>query len=176
MSAEPVYIGLGSNQGDRLENLSRSLRRVVEILAPVRWRASPVYETAPVGLADGGGAFLNAVAELLISSPSPDLILAALLEIEAGMGRRRGDGVRSRVIDLDLLLVGGRVVASPGLTLPHPRLHQRRFVLAPLADLAPDLRHPLLGSTVAEMLSSLPPGEQPVVVRGPLLVAQPMGW
>ncbi len=121
-------------------------------------RVSSYYDTTPVGPQDQG-RFLNAVAELL-TSLSPQDLLRSMLVIENELGRPPRDQRRHwgpREIDLDLLLHGQIILQPPGLTLPHPRLHERRFVLQPLAELLPTLRHPVLGQTVQQLLDTLPP-------------------
>jgi 2-amino-4-hydroxy-6-hydroxymethyldihydropteridine diphosphokinase len=144
-------VALGSNVGDRLGNLRRAVAR----LDPVK--TSSVYETAPVGEANQP-AFLNAVA-LVETDLGPRQMLDALLAIERACGRVRDPARRwgPRTIDLDLLVHGGAVVAEAGLTLPHPRLADRRFVLEPLAEIAPDLLIPALGPA-RDLLARLPPG------------------
>jgi 2-amino-4-hydroxy-6-hydroxymethyldihydropteridine diphosphokinase len=108
-----------------------------------------------VGVGEPQPAYLNAVAELDGASlPAPEQLLARLLRIEYALGRRRARPRAARTLDLDLLLCGGARVQTPLLTLPHPRLHLRRFVLAPLAELVPDARHPALGLTFAELLAA----------------------
>jgi 2-amino-4-hydroxy-6-hydroxymethyldihydropteridine diphosphokinase len=131
-----AFIGLGSNLGDREENVRAALERLSE-LGPLR--ASTVRETDPVGLTEQP-MFLNAVAEVRTELPAREL-LASLLAIERDLGRDRTVEQRwgPRTIDLDLLLYGGEVVDEPGLTVPHPRLAERLFVLEPLHELAPDL-------------------------------------
>jgi 2-amino-4-hydroxy-6-hydroxymethyldihydropteridine diphosphokinase len=145
-----AYIGLGSNLGDREE----TIRRAVELLGNAR--ISTLIETEPWGYADQP-LFLNAVAELETDEP-PRALLARLLEIERELGRTR-DGPRygPRTIDLDLLLYGDDRLDEPGLGLPHPRLHERAFVLEPLAELAPELVVPGLGPVKA-LLSRLQSG------------------
>jgi 2-amino-4-hydroxy-6-hydroxymethyldihydropteridine diphosphokinase len=134
-----AYIGLGANLGDREGNLRASLERLAE-LGPVR--ASSFRETDPVGVTDQP-RFVNAAAELE-TDVSPQELLAELLEIEHELGRDRARERRwgPRTIDLDLLLYGDEVLDEPGLTVPHPRLAERRFALEPLLELAPELRLP----------------------------------
>jgi 2-amino-4-hydroxy-6-hydroxymethyldihydropteridine diphosphokinase len=145
-----AYIGLGSNLGDREE----TIRRAVELLGAAR--VSTLIETEPWGYADQP-RFLNAVAELETDEP-PRALLARLLEIERELGRsREGPRYGPRTIDLDLLLYGDDRLDEPGLGLPHPRLHERAFVLEPLAELAPELVVPGFGPVKA-LLSRLQSG------------------
>jgi 2-amino-4-hydroxy-6-hydroxymethyldihydropteridine diphosphokinase len=136
---EVAYIGLGSNLGDREGNLRAALERLSE-LGPLR--VSSVRETDPVGVADQP-KFLNAGAELE-TDLSPQELLARLLEIERELGRERSSETRwgPRPLDLDLLLYGQETIDAPGLTVPHPRLAERRFALEPLHELEPDLALP----------------------------------
>ena len=143
-----AYIGLGSNLGDRQAMIAGALER----LRPRR--VSAVIETDPVGRTDQP-RFLNAVAELE-TSLDPDALLRRLLELEGELGRVRAERWGPRTIDLDLLLYGDRRVASEGLSVPHPELHRRRFVLQGLAELCPDLAVPGLGRTVRELLDACP--------------------
>jgi 2-amino-4-hydroxy-6-hydroxymethyldihydropteridine diphosphokinase len=115
------------------------------------------YESAPVPLSDQPW-FVNAVA-MLSTDLEPEVLLARMLDVEARLGRLRGERNAARTLDLDLLDYDGLIVDTPRLTLPHPRLHERRFVLEPLCEIAPQWRHPRLGSTATELLASLPAGQ-----------------
>lgn len=163
-SSIAAYIGLGSNVGDRLANLRGAIERIKRLNLKVT-RASSVYETEPVGYA-GQPWFLNQVIEATvpadqISSSEVQLAIQAesflvdLLEIEKTMGRKRAIANGPRVIDLDLLLFGEVTIKDAGMkiVLPHPRMHERRFVLEPLCEIAPDLRHPVLKKTCHELLA-----------------------
>jgi 2-amino-4-hydroxy-6-hydroxymethyldihydropteridine diphosphokinase len=148
------YIALGSNLGDRRAYLDRALaelraRAEVEVV-----RVSSVYETAPVGGPPGQNPYLNAVAEIR-ARLSAESLLETLQDVENALGRVRTEKDGPRTIDLDLLLFADMVCEDPQLTLPHPRLHQRLFVLQPLAELAPGLVHPVLKRTIADLLSDL---------------------
>ena len=145
---------MGSNVGDRAGYLVRALRSILEVGLGIR-RLSSVYETEPVGVLDEQPHFLNMVAELDGDSlPSPERLLQTLLDIETALGRTREAPLAARTIDLDLLLYGNEQHESPVLTLPHPRLHLRRFVLAPLVELVPDELHPALKVSYRELLTS----------------------
>ncbi len=158
-----VAIALGSNLGDRRAHL-RSARERIATLPGVRaLRSAALYETEPVGCPTGTGAFLNTALEAEYDG-SPEELLAALLGIERTLGRpERRPRNDSRAIDLDLLHAGDLVVQHGTLTLPHPRLAERRFVLAPLADLSPTLRLPGHARTVTELLAAL--DDDPASVR-----------
>ena len=149
-----AYIALGSNLGDRELNLLRAFAEIGRLPDCKVTGLSPFYETTPVGVTDQP-LFYNAVLRLY-TAYTPDELLAQLLSIETVVfGRTREVHWGPRRIDLDLLLHGGARIAEEGLIVPHPRLAERRFVLQPLYDLAPDLVHPLLGQTVSEMLEAL---------------------
>jgi 2-amino-4-hydroxy-6-hydroxymethyldihydropteridine diphosphokinase len=148
-------IGLGSNLGDRQAHLAFACDRLATILANLR--VSSTYDTVPVDVPDAQPAFLNAAAIGETTLSAHDL-LDALLEIERARGRRRPFRGAARTLDLDLLLFGGVILDEPALTVPHPRFRDRRFVLAPLAEIAPDLRDPVTSMTMAELLARLPPG------------------
>jgi 2-amino-4-hydroxy-6-hydroxymethyldihydropteridine diphosphokinase len=150
-----AYIALGSNLGDRRGYLERALQRLRETENIRVTRVSRFFETAPVGGPCEQPNFFNGAAELR-TQLGPEELLRALLDIERELGRTRGERDGPRTIDLDLLFHGNTVRNTPDPILPHPRLHQRRFVLEPLNDIAPDFRHPVLGSTLRELLHSLP--------------------
>ena len=139
-----VYLSLGSNLGNRAANLHVAIDRLGRLgkVAAV----SSFYETEPVDLTDQPW-FLNCAVKLE-TEKMPKQLLAALLEVERQMGRRRDRTKGPRVIDLDILLFGSSVIQSKGLTVPHPAMHERRFVLEPLAEIAPDVRHPVLRQTI----------------------------
>jgi 2-amino-4-hydroxy-6-hydroxymethyldihydropteridine diphosphokinase len=145
---------MGSNLGDRAGNLLLGVRGMMSAGLRVP-RLSSVYETEPVGVEDAQPAYLNAVAELGPPLPPPEELLARLLKIEYALGRRRERPLAPRTLDLDLLLYGDSRTDTPLLTLPHPRMHLRRFVLEPLSELAPDARHPVLQKTFAELLAEV---------------------
>jgi 2-amino-4-hydroxy-6-hydroxymethyldihydropteridine diphosphokinase len=149
-----AYVGLGANLGDRERTLQLAVARLGEVPGIEVVRVSTLRETDPVGVVEQP-RFLNGVAALE-TTLLPRELLAALLGVERGLGRVRADGERwgPRVLDLDLLLYDDLVVCEPGLTVPHPRLHERRFVLEPLVELDPDLRVPGRG-TVSALLSEL---------------------
>jgi 2-amino-4-hydroxy-6-hydroxymethyldihydropteridine diphosphokinase len=150
-----AYVGLGSNLGDRAANLLLAVRGMMNAGLSVR-RLSSIYQTEPIGMSDHQPLFLNMVAELSGTLPGAETLLARLLKIEYLLGRRRRHHSQtrsaSRTIDLDLLLYNDERSDTEFLTLPHPRLHLRRFVLAPLAELAPQLLHPGLDKTISQLL------------------------
>jgi 2-amino-4-hydroxy-6-hydroxymethyldihydropteridine diphosphokinase len=149
-----IYIGLGSNLDDRAGNLLLGIRGMLNAGLAVS-RLSHVYETEAVETF-AQPAFLNMVAELCSNGlPPPQEVMKRLLQVEHSLGRQREQAKGPRTIDLDLLLYGNEVCATGSLVLPHPRLHARRFVLAPLAELAPELLHPILGKSISALLATL---------------------
>lgn len=159
MSFSTAYVALGSNLGDRDVHLEFAVLALADLDGVEPTECSPVYETDPVGPGEQR-PYLNAVLALE-TFLSPQALLEAMLDIEERAGRsRRLDLPRwsSRTLDLDLLLFGERQINEPGLTVPHSGLATRAFVLAPLADLAPDLVHPVLGESVSSLLRRLPRG------------------
>ena len=155
MSGRRAWIGLGSNMGDRERAIRGALHRIEGRRTRVV-RVSSIYETAPMYLEDQE-PFLNAVAEVQ-TSISPPSLLAHLRAVEASLGRVRTIRNGPRVIDLDLLLYEEVRMCTRDLELPHPRMTERRFVLEPLAELAPGLRHPVSHATVGSLLAALAPG------------------
>ena len=153
--AEVAYLSLGSNLGDREAHLREAISRL-KTTGSVR-ALSSFYETQPVELTNQPW-FLNCVLALETEQTPRDLLKSAL-SIEAGMGRMRLRDKGPRNIDIDVLLFGDRIVDEPGLKIPHPALCARRFVLAPLAEIAPGVRHPVLGKTTAELLAGLAEGQ-----------------
>lgn len=149
-----AYIGLGSNLGDRAGNLLLGVSGMLDAGLEVV-RLSQVYETEPVETFVQP-LFLNMVAEVSGDMlPPPEELMALLLRVEKSLGRTREAAMAPRTIDLDLLLYGNVTSQSALLTLPHPRFHRRRFVLVPLAELAPQLVHPILNKTISELFEAL---------------------
>jgi 2-amino-4-hydroxy-6-hydroxymethyldihydropteridine diphosphokinase len=147
-----VYMGLGSNLGERIELLKEAIRMIGESAGNIV-ALSPVYETEPVGM-DSGGDFLNMVA-CIETDLSPSGLLGRILMIESKLGRIRCETrYSSRTIDIDILFFNDEIIESDSLSVPHPRLHLRKFVLIPLNELAPGLVHPVSGRTIRELLSS----------------------
>src|SRR5580704_18634130 len=147
-----IYLGLGSNLGEREKMLADAVRALASPGLRIL-RLSPVYETEPVGPA-GQSWFLNLVAEAQ-TDLFPLQLLHRTAAIEAQLGRRRIAPKGPRTIDIDILLFGNAVVTMAALEIPHPRFRERRFVLAPLADLSPDLRDPVTRKSVRELLGEL---------------------
>lgn len=144
-----AYFSLGSNLGDCAQNLAEALHCLRQQVQGMR--VSSLYETAPVGYANQP-AFLNLACEGLTALP-PDALLRFVKQIEQQLGRQATFRYGPRLIDVDIVLYGGWVVSTPTLSIPHPRLAERAFVLAPLAEIAPHARHSLLNVDVAELLA-----------------------
>lgn len=150
---EVAYIGLGSNLGDGLHNLLTAWQRLgmqpeITLLA-----LSSPYRTSPVGM-QSSFWFTNAVGRIA-TGLAPEELLRCLLRVEQDMGRRRELG-QDREIDLDLLLYGSKVITDPGISVPHPQMHKRLFVLEPLCELDADLLHPALGRSMRELREAMP--------------------
>lgn len=150
---EPVLIALGANLGDPLDTLDRTVQ-LLRLEAGLLRVSSP-WLTTPVGGPPGQPDFINAVALAVPPAPlrEPRVLLDWLLAVERRFGRERSERWAARTLDLDLLAFGDRVLDLPGLQLPHPRLAERPFVLAPLSELWSDWRHPVTGATAADLLA-----------------------
>ncbi|HEX4484736.1 MAG TPA: 2-amino-4-hydroxy-6-hydroxymethyldihydropteridine diphosphokinase [Terriglobales bacterium] len=155
-----VYLSLGSNVGDREANLRAAIADLA-VLGEVA-KISSFYETEPVEVTNQPW-FLNCAVKLH-TEKMPRQLLAALLGIERQHGRNRSKERTKgpRTIDLDILLFGNSVIETKELTIPHPAMHQRRFVLEPMVEIAPEMRHPMLKRTIRELLNALPSGQQSV--------------
>ena len=148
-----AYIGIGSNLGDKLENCKRAVELMGQIPDSYVTAQANYYQTEPVGVTDQDW-YLNTVVSLS-TALSPHSLLEKLLEIELLLGRVRKQKWEARIIDLDILLFDLEIIKSENLNVPHPLMHQRRFVLRPMIDLSPELKHPLLNKTMAELLDEL---------------------
>jgi 2-amino-4-hydroxy-6-hydroxymethyldihydropteridine diphosphokinase len=150
-----VYLSLGTNLGDREENLRAAIAKLAEIGNVIA--VSSFYETEPV---DVGAQpwFLNCAVKFE-TEKMPRQLISSILSLEQSMGRQRRQNKSPRTIDIDVLLFGSSIIEIPSLTIPHPRLHQRRFVLEPLTEIAPDVRHPVFKRTMRELRDALPAGQ-----------------
>jgi 2-amino-4-hydroxy-6-hydroxymethyldihydropteridine diphosphokinase len=148
-----VYLSLGSNLGDRASNLRQAVDRLRELGTITA--VSSLYETEPVEVERTQPWFLNCVVAIE-TELMPKQFLSRTLAIEQELGRRRIEKKGPRTLDIDIVLFGNAVVDSRGLTIPHPAMHHRRFVLEPLVEIAPDVRHPILKRTARELLNDVP--------------------
>ncbi len=175
-----AFIGIGSNLGDRAANYREAVQRLAAIPATRVVRQSSIYETEPVGDEELlKWPFLNGVVELE-TDLNAEQMMRRLLGIERAMGRKRVKGrkpargrYRPRIIDLDLLFFDKETVNTRLLQIPHPRLHERRFVLAPMAELAPTLIHPKLNASISELLAALKSPQRVTLARADLLRPPP---
>lgn len=151
-----AYLGLGSNLGDRAGNLLLAVRGLLEASFRVN-KLSAVYETEPFGLenAEEHPPYLNMAAEICVTNISPSQVMTRILRIEYLLGRRHKNLKKPRTVDIDLLLYGNFQCSTELLTLPHPLMHKRKFVLIPLNEIAPHAVHPVQNKTVRELLQKI---------------------
>jgi 2-amino-4-hydroxy-6-hydroxymethyldihydropteridine diphosphokinase len=162
-AVKPViaYIGLGANLGDPRAQVEEAVRCLREAEEVELLRVSALYLTPPLG-PPGQPWYVNAAVQVK-TRLTPEEVMRLLIGIETAMGRVRGERWGPRLIDLDLLLYNGEIITGPDLTVPHPEMHRRAFVLAPLAEIAPDAWHPVLKKTARELLEELEAGEREAV-------------
>lgn len=171
-----AFIGIGTNLGDRAANYAAALVRIGKLRETKLVRQSSIYETDPVG--ELPGPFLNGAIEVE-TELGPQALMTQLLAVERAMGRKRPAKAKSgkhqpRIIDLDLLFYDNEIINSPELQVPHPRLHERRFVLAPMSELAPALIHPRLNASISELLAGLKSPQRVALRRADLLRSGPL--
>jgi 2-amino-4-hydroxy-6-hydroxymethyldihydropteridine diphosphokinase len=160
-----AYIGIGSNLGNSEKNCLEAIERIGRIPKCKVTRVSGLYRTEPVGVS-GQEYYVNCVAEIL-TGLSAKRLMERLLAIEKHMGRvRKGGRWQARIIDLDILLFGSELIHEDNLSVPHPLMHRRRFVMVPMVDLAPDLIHPSLGEGMSGLLREIPEDGQDVKPLG----------
>ena len=151
-----AYLSLGSNLGDRAANLRQAIALLGNLGTATA--VSSLYETEPVEVESSQPWFVNMVVALE-TELTPQELLSRTLEIERGMGRQRTSLKGPRIIDIDIVILGDTILDTPGLVIPHPSMHRRRFVLEPLAEIAPDIEHPVLHKRASDLLRGLPQGE-----------------
>lgn len=154
MHHETAYLAVGANLGDRAANIAAAVEALRRTPGVAVTKQSTLVENPAVGGPADSPAFLNGVVEIE-TTLAPHALLDALLDIERALGRHRREKWEPRTIDLDVVLFGEQLIDAPRLKVPHPLMHRRRFVLGPLAELAPDAKHPIFGRTIREMLAAL---------------------
>lgn len=161
---EEVYLLLGSNQGEREEYL-RAARRGLRRILGKALRVSGIYRTAAWGMA-GQPYFLNQALAFHLEEGRETWLLDQINKLESELGRVRKEKWGARVIDIDIIMAGNRIINTKKLTVPHPRMHLRRFVLEPLHEIAPELRHPVLKQTISELLNNCPDSLEVIRIPG----------